>query len=199
MSNLLKMAVSETIRTLHRRGWSQRRIADELGINRETVARHLRQADPLSKPANASPGLEEDEGAPEHTVAPPGSTPNPQPRGSGRASGSEPWRDVIRAKCDLGLTAQRIYQDLVADHGFAGTYYCVRRFVHRLEGAHDLPFRRIECDPGDEAQVSEQAVYFRRGSTLVRVFLDPGASATGGELVARAQEIDRAIRERGPM
>ena len=31
MANLLKMAISETIRTLHRRGWSQRRIADELG------------------------------------------------------------------------------------------------------------------------------------------------------------------------
>ena len=56
MANLLKMAVSETIRTLHRRGWSQRRIADELGINRETVARHLRRADPPSKPANAPPG-----------------------------------------------------------------------------------------------------------------------------------------------
>jgi hypothetical protein len=52
--------------------------------------------------------------------------------------------------------------------------------------------------PGDEAQVSEQAVYFRRGSTLVRVFLDPGASAPAGELVARAQQVDRAIRERGP-
>ena len=56
MANLLKMAVSETIRTLHHRGWSQRRIADELGINRETVARHLRRADPPSKPANAPPG-----------------------------------------------------------------------------------------------------------------------------------------------
>ncbi len=53
--------------------------------------------------------------------------------------------------------------------------------------------------PGDEAQVSDQAVYFRRGSTLVRLFLDPGASAPAGELVARAQEIDRAIREKGPM
>jgi hypothetical protein len=51
--------------------------------------------------------------------------------------------------------------------------------------------------PGDEAQVSEQAVYFRRGSTLVRVFLDPGASAAAGELLAHAQEVDRAIRERG--
>jgi hypothetical protein len=53
--------------------------------------------------------------------------------------------------------------------------------------------------PGEESQVSEQAVYFRRGRTLVRVFLDPGASAPAGELVARAQEIDRAIREKGPM
>jgi predicted transcriptional regulator len=53
MANLLKMAISETIRTLHRRGWSQRRIANELGINRETVARHLRPADPPPKPAKA--------------------------------------------------------------------------------------------------------------------------------------------------
>ena len=59
MANLLKMAISETIRTLHRRGWSQRRIADELGINRETVARHLRLADPTAKPANAPPGSDE--------------------------------------------------------------------------------------------------------------------------------------------
>ena len=169
MSNLLKMAVRETIRTLHRRGWSQRRIADELGINRETVARHLRQADPPSKPANAPPGATPVDGAPKPANAPPGSegdegaaeltratlgsTPDPQSRGGGRASGCEPWRELIRAKCDRGLTAQRIYQDLVADHGFVGTYYCVRRFVRRLEGARDLPFRRIECDPGDEAQV----------------------------------------------
>src|SRR3954470_2452656 len=99
MANLLKMAVSETIRTLHRRGWSQRRIADELGINRETVARHLRQADPPSKPANAPPGSggdegapkpanappgsDEGEGAPGPTVAPPGSTPDPPTRGTG--------------------------------------------------------------------------------------------------------------------
>ncbi len=56
MANLLKMAISETIHTLYRRGSSQWRIADQLGINRETVARHLRQADPLPKPANAPTG-----------------------------------------------------------------------------------------------------------------------------------------------
>ena len=36
---------------------------------------------------------------------------------------------MIRAKCDLGLSAQRIYQDLVAENGFVGSYYGVRRFV----------------------------------------------------------------------
>ena len=169
MANLLKMAVSESIRTLHRRGWPQRRIADELGINRETVARHLRRADSTSKPAIAPPGSkaaddasklaiaplgsEVGEGEPGPAAAPTASTLVPQPRGCGRASGCEPWRELIRAKCDQGLSAQRIYQDLVAEHGFVGTYYCVRRFVHRLEETHDLPFRRIECDPGDEAQV----------------------------------------------
>jgi transposase len=178
MSNLLKMAVRETIRTLHRRGWSQRRIADELGINRETVARHLRQADSASKPASAPPGSTTNDGASKPANAPSGATEDPrapelalatpgaptdlQPRGSGRASGCEPWRELIRAKCNLGLTAQRIYQDLVADHGFIGTYYCVRRFVRRLEEAHQLPFRRIECDPGDEAQVD-----FGTGAPLV--------------------------------
>src|SRR5512142_1194901 len=98
MSNLLKMAVRETIRTLHRRGWSQRRIADQLGIHRETVARHLRQADPPPKPATAPPGSAARHGAPKPATAPPGSeggwgapdhtaaAAGPQPRGSGRAS-----------------------------------------------------------------------------------------------------------------
>ncbi len=53
--------------------------------------------------------------------------------------------------------------------------------------------------PGDEAAVSAQAVYFRRGTALVRVFLDPGVSSSEGDLVARAEEIDRALQARGPL
>ena len=60
---------------------------------------------------------------------------------------------MIQSKCDLGLSAQRIYQDLVTEHGFTGSYYSVRRFVRRLEPTRELPFRRLECEPGDEAQV----------------------------------------------
>ena len=74
-------------------------------------------------------------------------------QGRGRTSECEPWRDVIQSKCDLGLSAQRIYQDLTTEHNFTGSYYSVRRFVRRLEPTRELPFRRLECGPGDEAQV----------------------------------------------
>src|SRR5512135_2679485 len=98
MSNLLKMAVSETIRTLHRRGWSQRRIADELGVNRETVARHLRRPEPGPKPANAPTGPQPAGDTPDPADAPAGPGAVPPPRGSGRLSGCEPWRELITAK-----------------------------------------------------------------------------------------------------
>ena len=58
MANQLKMALIETILTLHRRRWSQRRIARELNIHRETVARYLREASGRPKPAKAPIGSE---------------------------------------------------------------------------------------------------------------------------------------------
>src|ERR1700722_13454530 len=42
MANQLKMADVQCILTLRDRGWSRRRIARELGLDRETVGRHLR-------------------------------------------------------------------------------------------------------------------------------------------------------------
>jgi predicted transcriptional regulator len=56
MSNVLKVSLQTTIYSLADRGWSQRRIARELGINRETVGRYLRSAD--AKPAILTAGVE---------------------------------------------------------------------------------------------------------------------------------------------
>ena len=56
MSYLLKVATIDIILSLHRRGWSQRRIARELDVNRETVARHLKHANSAPEPANAPTG-----------------------------------------------------------------------------------------------------------------------------------------------
>jgi hypothetical protein len=57
MSNVLKVSLQTTIHGLAERGWSQRRIARELGINRETVGRYSRLAD-SPKPAISTPGSE---------------------------------------------------------------------------------------------------------------------------------------------
>jgi transposase len=178
----------ETILSLRQRGWSKRRIARELGIDRETVARHLRPPPAPPKPAIAPTGSSAADDGSKPAIAPTGSSaaddgskPAIAPTGSagavhsveaappaeelpvaGRASDCERWRAVIQDKLDLGLSAQRIHQDLTAEHNFSGSYYSVRRFVRQLAETLELPFRRLECGPGEEAQVD-----FGTGAPLV--------------------------------
>jgi transposase len=151
MANQLKVANVLSIRTLHDQGWSQRRIARELGVNRETVARHLKEN---AKSIAAAAGPVDSKPA----KAPPGSDPNnhdskPAKAPTGSRSICQPFQETIHAKLEQGLSAQRIFQDLVNDHGFSGKYHSVRRFVAKLNQSTPLPFRRIEVAPGEEAQV----------------------------------------------
>jgi transposase len=191
MANQLKMAKIDAILALHQRNWSIRRIAKELGLHRDTVARHIQRAEATPKPARAPLGSAEEltvcpdakpataaEGAPTANPAsaaggaqgskqatPEGAplgSPAPQLARQQPASVCEPWRQIILDKLEAGLTAQRIYQDLVREHGFAAKYHSVRRFVRRLGEGRPLPFRRMECAPGEEAQVD-----FGRGIPIV--------------------------------
>jgi len=70
----LKMDIQQAISTLSRSGWSQRRIARELGIDRETVARYRRMARQVEEPNPAIPpaGSELVEGS-KPAIVPPGS------------------------------------------------------------------------------------------------------------------------------
>lgn len=101
--------------------------------------------------------------------------------------------DALRASGCRRLVAWRFERPPAdAEALFFGTVEGARAVLEREAGPDRTP------GPGDEAQVSAQSVYFRRGTVLVRVFLDPGASSPEGDLVARAAEIDRALQERGP-
>jgi hypothetical protein len=80
-----------------------------------------------------------------------------------------PWRAVIEAKLAQELSAQRIYQDLVTEHGFEGTYYSVRRFVAKLDPSQALPVRRLECAPGEEAQIDFGTGAWIHGTTRQQV------------------------------
>jgi transposase len=53
----------------------------------------------------------------------------------------------------LGLTAQRIYQDLVEQWGFSGSYDCVKRYAKKLRKKNPKWFDRLPTSPGREAQV----------------------------------------------
>jgi transposase len=66
----------------------------------------------------------------------------------------------IEEALEAGLTAQRIWQDLVAEKGFGGSYQSVKRFVRRLKGADPQRIWRMECLPGEEAQVDFGSGYW---------------------------------------
>lgn len=68
-----------------------------------------------------------------------------------------------------GLSAQRVYQDLISEHGFRGGYSSVKLFVRRLTATAELPFRRMEYDPGAGAWVVAEGK--RRRPHLFRAVL----------------------------
>jgi transposase len=167
MAKRLTMAEIDTILTLHKSRHSNREIAALLGVNRETVGKHLARAKAQNQPnaptgnpgdgangyqPNAPTGTEGDggTGAPTQPNAPTGSG-SPS---RGLRSECEPFRASILAKIEQGLEAVRIHQDLLVEHGSGvPSYYSVRRFIARLRHKTPLPFRRMETEPGEEAQV----------------------------------------------
>lgn len=144
MANHLSVTKSNAINKLHQQGRSQREIAETLSVDRKTVRRHLVNDSPASDIAEHSKGTSAPTGpdSSDPAITPPKS-----------ASDSEPFRQVIEAKLELGLHAQRIFQDLQVEHDFQGSYWSVRRFVKKLRTEKPTAFRRIEVQPGWEAQV----------------------------------------------
>ncbi len=142
----LKVNQQQSIIALHEQGWSGRRIARELGLDRGTVGKYLA--------VNSKSATNPQTGSVEPNPAKPAT--NPQTGSAsvpGPGSLCDPWQEQIEAALERGLSIQRIYQDLVVERQFAGSYFSVRRFVLRRVDAQELPFRRIECAPAQELQV----------------------------------------------
>jgi transposase len=165
---------------LGRLGWSLRRIERETGVRRETAAGYLKAAGigvrfpgawgrqppvPDSKPANevipdsvsgATPvgeAIPDPDSKPANGVITDSGGGTPKP--STTASASEPYRELIEQALTKGRNAKAIWQDLVDDHGFAGGYQSVKRFINKLRGSTSPqePCAVIVTEPGEEAQV----------------------------------------------
>lgn len=155
MANQLAMDKSLAISNLHDAGYSDRRIARTLGISRGAVQRHLAAQKPnrikaSTAPAAKTPTAHDDSN---RTKAPTGSDHlDGQPATTSRSQ-CEPFRETILQKIHAGLSAKRIHQDLITEHGFTGKYWSVNRFVKALINDLSLPFRRMEVAPDEELQV----------------------------------------------
>jgi transposase len=151
MPKVITVEIQYSIQQLHRSGWSKRRIARELGVNRRTVEKYL-TADlvepdvPGKCTSNSNTG-----------------SADPSERRYGPKSGCEAYAQTIKEKYGHGLSGQRIWQDLKADHAFSGSAQSVRRFLRHLKQTDELPDRVMHSAPGEELQVD-----FGRGAPVVQ-------------------------------
>ena len=171
MSNVLSEEKKQQVIALGRLGWTLRRIEQATGVRRETAGAYLKAADiavrapggwgrrsPTTPAGELIGESSEAKPANEVTTDPGGKTPekqelqpsSPQPS----ASACEPYRETIELGLSRGRNAMAIWQDLVSQYGFSGSYQTVKRFVRKLSGSEQLQAVGIILTaPGEESQV----------------------------------------------
>lgn len=174
MANRLKMVQKELLFTLFSQNWSIRKINSATGIHRKTIRtykdewQHLQDAktpstdDPPVLESAAQQGHLSSQSVPPgqnqvpadnvvHFQVPPDpSSPNKTVTSKSKAAG---FHDVITKKIDLGQSAKSIFQDLVTECGYDGSYDSIKRYIKKLKNKHPKLYARIETLPGEEAQV----------------------------------------------
>jgi len=141
MGNILKVEKQLQIQTLTQLKWSDRKIGKELQVDRGTVSKYR-------KGFKNRPKVPTD-----FEVTPGTQSPN-----------IFPYRDFIKIKYLQHLSAQRIYQDLVEERGYSGSYDSVKRYVRKLKKKVKRYSERLHHPPGREAQVD-----FGKSPCFVRV------------------------------
>jgi transposase len=163
MSNVLSTDKKQQVIALGKLGWSLRRIEEVTGVRRETASTYLKAAGVAvclpgwgrrapAKPAIVTP----DSGAKPAIVTPDFIAPFSQKQGVSPPSASvcEEYHELIEQGLARGRNGKAIWQDLVSDHGFAGDYQAVKRFVRKLRGPQRPEAAGIILTaPGEEGQV----------------------------------------------
>ncbi len=162
MSHVLSEEKQKQVIALGQLGWPLRRIERETGVRRETVADYLKAAGIAVRPpggwGHRSPAKPAKEVTTDSRSAKPAKeaqvTTDSVPSRSPSASLCRPYQERIQAGLVTGRNAMAIWQDLVDQHGFAGAYESVKRYVSKLRGSQPgEPRAVILTPPGEEAQV----------------------------------------------
>jgi transposase len=171
VSNVLSDEKKKQVIALGQLGWPLRRIEKATGVRRETATGYLKAAGiavrppggwgrlPPAKPTNnptSDPALDS---KPANEVTTDSTAISGLPGGDvagspGPSSACDPYRETIELGLSRGRNAMAIWQDLVDQHGFAGGYQSVKRFVGKLRGVQSPEARAvILTQAGEESQV----------------------------------------------
>jgi transposase len=163
MANVLSEEKQKQVEALGRLGWSLRRIEQATGVRRETASAYLKGAgiairapgkwgrpkpanEPITDPGDRSEPKPANESITDLRV--------PARASAGRSSACVAFDHVIVEALSRGRNAMGIYQDLVSDHRFAGSYGSVMRYVQKLRRSQPVEARVvIQTDAGQEGQV----------------------------------------------
>lgn len=184
MANRLKMVQKELIFTLFSQDWSIRKINIATGIHRKTIAKYRdewqrlqNENSPLngqlsvSNPSPMNGRLSAQSVPPEqnkvptdkvvHFQVPPGT--QSKSKAVTSKSKAAAFHDVIIKKLNAGQSAKSIFQDIVTESNYAGSYDSIKRYVKKLKNKHPKLYARIETPAGEEAQVD-----FGQGAPTLR-------------------------------
>ncbi len=137
---MIKVVDKDIIRRLHLvQGWSERRIARELGFARETVRKYLR---------------DESDTVPCYRLTKPRVTPVmdavlPLIRQWLADDAQQPGTPWVKQR----RTAYQIWRQLCDEHGFTGAETTLRQVVRELKGEQRPVLVPLAFDPGEQAEV----------------------------------------------
>jgi len=174
MANRIKMVHKELMFSLFKQGWSDRKIHNSIGLHRKTISRYRREWLLCQKKKKSSTADSQTfsscENLPANSVqnAPPGQNKVPtegvvhfevptDPESGDKKYPSKSkaacYHDEINHKLQNGQHAVSIYQDLVCEQQYNGSYDSIKRYVRKLKNKAPDLYARIETPAGDEAQV----------------------------------------------
>ena len=155
--NCLEAKIMERIHMNHLRdlirrlnaGESERRIARDMNLSRQTVGKYHKMAKQAGY-LDAGAMIPNDETLQKRLG------PGPQPPKI--ISSVEPFGEIVKALRKQEVEMMAIWQRLKDDHGYSGSYSSIRRYVQQLEPERREVYARVHAKPGEELQVDFGAV-----------------------------------------
>ena len=120
---MISEAMKTTIKTLFEKGYNKSQISRMLQIDRKTVRAKLKESD------------------------------EELPQKKTRPTILDPYKEYIQIEVNKDIQAKRIFEDLVRDYDYQGSYDTVKKYIHSIREKKSKVYMVLNTQPGEEAQV----------------------------------------------